>query len=1119
MSFSRAPLKRFNEHIGCAPPPGSYDIKSGDVKGAASFNKSDRFRATKAAAGADLLPPSPSRSAFISPVRRTLSVDGLTTGSSGKREGNGMTFEKKQLKLLEKEIRSLVQQRGEQDRRLLALEDDLKKSEAKLLAAVREKTGLSASVITLERQRAELKKVNEFLKNKVSADTTKKRINSLTMELMEVRNNLDVKNQELSLLQVNTEGQLKVLETDFQAARATVSTLQDRNKDLVEDLHEVTKSRNVELENENERLNGEIQELREEVRVLQEYLDAANEQIQDLRLQIQERTQEDVVGSKGEKLNTFPPHRRLETELEQRTGALQTTQDLLKQKEAEVNKFQQELQTSKDALWNVEKMLEYQNLELQSAQRSVIDMEKQMKSARQEVEDSQTTVRQQEAELTRLREVLRRTERELDERVAHLEQKCLLSDEERGKAQEEGFRKVEQLKNELIVLQQAKRDERKRQIQLEQEHSALAEELAKEKALVDSLTVLVETEREETEEQMRRLKEEMEEVLGELAVMEEQEQIRLEVAQKSQEALQSLQRDKEELANQLREAEALLERWVNNSQRRCHDISQQSVAQVRHKKIENQKFSRALVAWRDKSKSQDQTKYEKSATYQENVLTSLFCFATIHPYIHSRVLDMSLKKSYHKTVSELQEAYNNSQRKIEDFVTELESTREALKEAKGRQRELEAEVGRVTCQLKEAMDKMVEQKEEEINRVRGWTDEQQERLQAEAKSKEESLRALHEVQTCLAQKEEEVKAAQASHAAQLDLLQKELQAQMSEKEDALRLLEEQRRGFSEREKSQKMLEDLSWQKEEISQQLQEEREAKLKLHVALQEEKLAFEVERNNHEQLRSEVLKLQADLETLDQERRSLLSEVELKKDSSHALENRLSAAERDRDQFQARLDGVEQENAGLRAQLERSREKAAALAHELDKQQQHGSALREQLEALTQEKVTLQWEMEEQRQELQRQLAEAQEKSSPHSEMERWRKQYEELFVKVTPFQEQLNAFAAERDALLNENGANQEELNKLADAYARLLGHQNQKQKIKHVMKLKDENISLKQEVSKLRSLVSRQKSDLEQLRAKLPGAPRRRFDPSKAFQNNKENIQTDTNDPLGEGNHKE
>lgn len=65
------------------------------------------------------------------------------------------------------QIRSLVQQRGEQDRRLLALEEELKKVEAKLLAAVREKTGLAASVTTLERQRAELKKVNEFLKNKV----------------------------------------------------------------------------------------------------------------------------------------------------------------------------------------------------------------------------------------------------------------------------------------------------------------------------------------------------------------------------------------------------------------------------------------------------------------------------------------------------------------------------------------------------------------------------------------------------------------------------------------------------------------------------------------------------------------------------------------------------------------------------------------------------------------------------------------------------------------------------------------------------------------------------------------------------------------------------------------
>uniref|UniRef100_A0A3Q2Q1R6 Hyaluronan-mediated motility receptor (RHAMM) n=1 Tax=Fundulus heteroclitus TaxID=8078 RepID=A0A3Q2Q1R6_FUNHE len=1044
MSFSRAPLKRFNEHIGCAPPPGSYDIKSEDAKGAASFNKSDRFRATKAAAGAALLPPSsPSRSVFVSPVRRTLSVDGLTEGSSGRKDRNGMTFEKKQLKLLEKEIRSLVQQRGEQDRRLLGLEDNLKKAEAKLLAAVREKTGLSANVITLERQRAELKKANEFLKNKVSADTAKKRINSITMELMEARNNLDVKNQELSLLQVTTESQLKVLETDLQAARATVSNLQDRNRDL-EDLHQVTKTQNVELETENERLNGEMLELREEIRVLQEYLDAANDQIQDLRLKIQEKTEgDDVADSQGEKL------KHLEMELEQKTGKLHTTQDLLKQKEEEATKFQQELQTCKDALWEVEKRLEYQELELQSAQKSAIDMEKQMKLACQEVEDSQATVRQQEAELSRLREVLRRTERELDERVAHLEHKCLLSEEERSKAQEQGFRRVEELKNELNVLQQGKRDERRRQIQLEQEHAALTEELAKEKALVDSLTLLVEEEREESQEQMRQLKEEMEEVLGELALMEEQEQKRQEVAEKSQEALQSLQREKEEMQKQLRDAEA-------------HVDGSGHVA--------------------------------------------------------------AMKELHLAAMSELQEAYNNSQKKIEDIVTELESTKEALKEAKGRQRELEAEVGRVTCQLKEAVDKMVEQKEEEINRVRGWTDEQQERLEAEAKAREESSRMLLEVQARLAQIEEEKEAADASHAAQIALFQKELQMQIDEKEKALRCLEEQRNQSvgeiqHEREKAQKLLEELIQQKEDITKQLQEEREEKVQIHAALQEEKGAVEVERNNREQVRSELLRLQAELEKSEEERRSLLSEVQLKQEFSHMLENQLSNAKQDRNQLQSRLDDVERDNVGLRAQLNHSREKTGALEHELDKQQQDRAALREQVEALTQEKVTLQWETEEQRRDLQRQLAEVQEKSCSRSEVEHWKKQYEELFTKVRPFQEQLNAFAAERDALLNENGANQEELNKLADAYARLLGHQNQKQKIKHVMKLKDENISLKQEVSKLRCLVSRQKSDLEQLRAKLPSGPRRRFDPSKAFQHDKENIQTETNEPLRAGNHKE
>lgn len=50
---------------------------------------------------------------------------------------------------------------------MLVLEEELKKAEAKLLTAVRERTSLAANVTTLERQRAELRKINEFLKSKV----------------------------------------------------------------------------------------------------------------------------------------------------------------------------------------------------------------------------------------------------------------------------------------------------------------------------------------------------------------------------------------------------------------------------------------------------------------------------------------------------------------------------------------------------------------------------------------------------------------------------------------------------------------------------------------------------------------------------------------------------------------------------------------------------------------------------------------------------------------------------------------------------------------------------------------------------------------------------------------
>ncbi|XP_019362039.1 PREDICTED: hyaluronan mediated motility receptor [Gavialis gangeticus] len=171
----------------------------------------------------------------------------------------------------------------------------------------------------------------------------------------------------------------------------------------------------------------------------------------------------------------------------------------------------------------------------------------------------------------------------------------------------------------------------------------------------------------------------------------------------------------------------------------------------------------------------------------------------------------------------------------------------------------------------------------------------------------------------------------------------------------------------------------------------------------------------------------------------------------------------------------------------------------------------------------INLQEKMEEQTEELKKQLeAERSRKTTDENvaaglkeEIQTWRTLYEDLHNKTKPFQQQLDAFEAEKNALLNEHGAAQEELNKLSDSYAKLLGHQNQKQKIKHVMKLKNENIQLKQEVSNLRTQVAKEKQahkDLQDHLHAIQGI--KRFDPSKAFQHDsKENIAPKT--PFKEG----
>ncbi|KFO93474.1 Hyaluronan mediated motility receptor, partial [Buceros rhinoceros silvestris] len=196
------------------------------------------------------------------------------------------------------------------------------------------------------------------------------------------------------------------------------------------------------------------------------------------------------------------------------------------------------------------------------------------------------------------------------------------------------------------------------------------------------------------------------------------------------------------------------------------------------------------------------------------------------------------------------------------------------------------------------------------------------------------------------------------------------------------------------------------------------------------------------------------------------------------------------------ANLKRIGQENLQLLQEAEYTKNKAKEECARMLLEAQTKLALKEAEIERTEESylaqmTKLQEKLEEQTEDLKRKLEVERSRttinedvtSSLKEEIKTWRNLYEDLHNKTKPFQQQLDAFEAEKNALLNEHGAAQEELNKLSDAYAKLLGHQNQKQKIKHVMKLKEENTHLKQDVSKLRALLAKEKQSSRDLQEKL------------------------------------
>ncbi|XP_053521896.1 hyaluronan mediated motility receptor isoform X2 [Artibeus jamaicensis] len=417
------------------------------------------------------------------------------------------------------------------------------------------------------------------------------------------------------------------------------------------------------------------------------------------------------------------------------------------------------------------------------------------------------------------------------------------------------------------------------------------------------------------------------------------------------------------------------------------------------------------------------------------------------------------------------------------------------------------------CQLLE------KEKEDLINRDR----EQDENLNSEMQSLKEKLILEKQEHEKLQQKELQTDA----------LLQQEKELSSSLKQKLCCFQEEIRkeRNLFEEELKQALdeldnLQQKEGQAEKLVKQLEEEAKARAE-ELALLEEKLkGKEAELETSDAAHSQAaLLLQERCNSAEQSlgdvtaqfesyKALTASEIEDLKRENSSLKEKVATAEKSAEDVQHQILATENSNQEYARML-------------LDVQTR--SALKEaemkEITVSSFQKITdLENQLKQQREDFKKQLEAAAARQAGEEstvaelteEMNKWRLLYEELYNKTKPFQLQLDAFEAEKQALLSEHGAAQEQLNRLRDSYARLLGHQNLKQKIKHVVKLKDENSQLKSEVWKLRSQLSKIKQNERKLQGELNKVLGiKHFDPSKAFlHESKENFAPKT--PLREGN---
>lgn len=250
-------------------------------------------------------------------------------------------------------------------------------------------------------------------------------------------------------------------------------------------------------------------------------------------------------------------------------------------------------------------------------------------------------------------------------------------------------------------------------------------------------------------------------------------------------------------------------------------------------------------------------------------------------------------------------------------------------------------------------------------------------------------------------------------------------------------------------------------------------------------------------QEISANLVNAQADLELKEHDIRLLKHDIKSKKDTIENLKQDLKLSK----DLSAKLNLSEEQNKKLKNALDSKTEQVSSLNLSLEAQQKliaekEAEVFRlksslAQAEKLADNIDSMQSKLIDQDEELKRanessevlkhQLEEKekiigilrQELDPLQENAQSYKEKYEAICTMIAPFREQLESFEMERNALLAQKQEAQGQLQKLASDYTNLLGHQNHKQKIHHLVRLKQENLDMREELAKVNLELNKQK----------------------------------------------